>query len=557
MRRRILRNMLAQIACTALVFTLISVIVLIGVFTRQVNRDLERNLTLVSAGIERDANPADFLESLKQAGMNERLTLIGADGTVIYDSLGDPDKMDNHLNREEIQEASRQDIGQSRRFSPTLRTETHYYALKLSNGGYLRLSDTRSGILDMMLGLSGWFLAALFFVCSGAVALSLHITRKIVQPINALDLDAPDESRVYPEIQPLVRRMTQQNLSIQEYIRTLNARRREFEMVTAQMEEGLILLNPKGEIIIINHSAAALLKAENAEGRNILSLSDDKVFSEAFQTALGGRHTDAMLMLEGRYHRLHIHPVSDSGHFTGFMALIMDITEVILSEKNRREFTANVSHELKTPLTSIVGYAEIMKSGIAAEKDWGALVSHIYDEGTRMMRLVEDILHLSHLDSGEIHGNVETLELFCVCQEIAKRFEVTAEKQKVKMEVSGNPVRILANRRTAEEIIANLIDNAVKYNREGGIVEIHVSQLRSNALLRVKDTGIGIPAEYQDRVFERFFRVDKSRSKATGGTGLGLSIVKHAVTLLGGSIHLKSELGVGTEISVEFPIAPK
>ena len=557
MRRRILRNMLAQVACTALVFTLIAAVVLIGVFTRQVNRDLERNLMLVSTGIERDADPAGFLMRLKSAGMNERLTLIAPDGTVVYDSDGDPSQMDNHLSREEIREASMESMGTANRFSPTLRTQTRYYALQLSDGSYLRLSDTRRGILDMLLDLSGWFFVALFFVCTGAAALSLHITRKIVQPINALDLDSPDESRVYPEIQPLVRRMVQQNLSIQEYIRTLNARKIEFEAVTAQMEEGLILLNPKGEVIFINRSAAALLDVQNAEGQHILDLSRSSVFIEAFRTALGGRHTDAMLAMDGRYHRLHINPVSDSGHVTGFMALILDITEQILAEQNRREFTANVSHELKTPLTSIVGYAEIMKSGIAAEKDWSTLVGHIHDEGSRMMRLVEDILHLSHLDSGRLHGSIEALDLLEISRELAQRFEVTARKQNVQLTVSGTPVRILANRRTAEEIISNLTDNAIKYNREGGNVHIHAASDGKYAVLTVKDTGIGIPAEYQDRVFERFFRVDKSRSKATGGTGLGLSIVKHAVTLLGGSIQLRSSAGVGTTITVRFPVAPK
>ena len=280
-------------------------------------------------------------------------------------------------------------------------------------------------------------------------------------------------------------------------------------------------------------------------------------FIEAFQTALGGRHIDAMLNLEGRYYRLHINPVTDAGHVTGFMALIMDMSEQVLAEQNRREFTANVSHELKTPLTSIIGYAEIMKSGIADEKDWKSLVGHIYDEGSRMLRLVEDILHLSRLDSGSIHGNVESLELLGLSQEIAQRFQVAAGSQKVELVVTGSPVRILANRHTADEIISNLIDNGIKYNREGGLVRIHVTQQRSKALLSVRDTGIGIPPEYQDRIFERFFRVDKSRSKAKGGTGLGLSIVKHAVALLGGSIHLESTVGKGTDITIKFPAAPK
>lgn len=557
MRKRILHNMLAQIACTAFVFTLISVIVLVNVFSKQSARELERSLIFISTGVERDEDPISFLKSLKEGGMSERLTLIAADGTVLYDSEGDPKSMDNHLSRAEIQAASQSAVGVSLRFSPTLRSQTRYYALKLSDGSYLRLSDTRSGILDWMLGLSGWFVTALIFVCAGAAALSLHITRKIVQPINALNLDLPDESSVYPEIQPLVRRMIQQNHSIQEYIRALKARKLEFEAITAQMEEGLILLNPKGEVVFINHSASALFKAPDAEGCSMLSLCDEPAFTEAFHTALGGRHTDVVLRLDDRYQRLHIHPVSDSGHFTGFMALIVDISEQVLAEQNRREFTANVSHELKTPLTSIVGYSEIIKSGIADEKDWQSLVSHIYDEASRMMRLVEDILHLSRLDSGELHGNAETIELLGLVREIARRFDVAAEKQNVAITVSGKQAYILANRHSADEIIANLIDNAVKYNREGGRVEVHVSQQHASVLLNVKDTGIGIPAEYQDRVFERFFRVDKSRSKATGGTGLGLSIVKHAVALLGGSVRMESVPNKGTDIQISFPSAPK
>jgi len=557
MRRRILRNMLVQVACTALVFTLLSAVVFIGISGQQVDRYLERNLKLISACISESDSPRAFLESLTESGVSERLTLIAPDGTVIFDNKIDPAQMDNHLDREEIQEARSGSLGAAQRYSPSLNMLTNYYAMRLNDGSFLRLSDTRSGVLEMMLGLSGWFLLALILVCLGAAALSLHITRRIVQPINAMDLDNPDENRVYPELQPLARRMTEQNLRIQEYIRTLKERKLEFEAITAQMEEGLILLNPKGEIIFINQSASALLKAQSAEGANILSLSNDRVFIEAFQTALGGRRTDALLMSDSSYHRLHINPVTDAGHTTGFMALIMDVTEQILAEQNRREFTANVSHELKTPLTSIVGYAEIMQNGLADVKDWKHLVNCIYDESARMMRLVEDILHLSRLESGRIHANPETLDLLDLSREIAARFLVSAEQHHVQLEVIGQPAQILADRHTAGELISNLIDNAIKYNRENGHVHIRVQQDGKRALLQVEDTGIGIPPEYHDRVFERFFRVDKSRSKATGGTGLGLSIVKHAATMLNGSLHLKSTPGVGSCISVHFPAAPK
>ncbi len=430
MKRRILYSMLGAVLATALVFTLLVQFVQMNFLARQIGRELERSARQLGVTLERDPEPLSYLAALAESGFAERFTLITPDGDVLYDSISDPAQMENHLDRPEVLAAAEAGIGASRRFSPTLRKMTYYCALRLADGSYLRLAETHGGETGMFSGLSWWLLAALLAVSAGAVLLANHLTRKIVQPINSMDLTAPESNQLYPELQPLIQRM---------------------------------------------------------------------------------------------------------------------------AELNRREFTANVAHELKTPLTSIVGYAEIMKQRVAPEQDWPLLVEYIYAEGSRMIRLVEDILLISRLDGGSARNHCEVIDLRLAAQESAERFQSAAATSQVKLRLRLEPAHIFATRQIADEILANLIDNAIKYNREGGSVTVETREDGAETVLTVRDTGIGIGREDQPRIFERFFRVDKSRSKATGGTGLGLSIVKHAVQLLGGTIDLKSEPGMGTEITVHFP----
>ena len=554
MRRKILTNILSCVAFTAIAFTVLVCAVLLDFFQDQTETELRRDLNQISAAINHNADPIAYLEALEASGVVERLTLIEADGDVLYDSQSDIAQMGNHLSRAEIAMAAEEGEGSSVRYSDTLSQQTYYYAIRLENGNFLRIADTRSSVVGMISSFVGYFGLALLTLCAIFTLIGIRTTNQIVKPINELNLNVPEQNDIYPELQPLLQRMAQQNLSIQEYIRTINASHVEFDTITANMGEGLILLSPEGEVLFINRSAKRFLNAKNAKGRNILALSGDAAFQETMRTAMRGKSAINRLQLEGRVYQLHVNPVYDSGHFTGLVALIPDITDQYLAEKNRREFTANVTHELKTPLTSIVGYAEIMKNGIADTKDWQSLIECIHKEGSRMIRLVEDILYLSRLDSGAVYSDPEEIDLLDMAREIAQRYQPSARKKNVHIDVSGEHVQLRALRQLTDEMISNLIDNAIKYNNEGGKVSVEIRREEQSAILCVKDTGIGIARADQQRVFERFFRVDKSRSKATGGTGLGLSIVKHAIVRMNGSIDLSSKPGKGTKITVTLPI---
>lgn len=561
LRKKILRSALLTTIGTALLFTLLIMMLLFRFLTEQTYDSMEASLYQINTSMRREADPVDYLRSLTAEGFPLRVTLIGADGCVDYES-GYPgagsqidDPMDNHMDRAEIRTAAQDGYGEASRLSLTLNQQSYYAALRLEDGSFLRLSEMRNNVIGLLSQMLMFILPALLLVCAGAACMAIWLTKGIVRPINALNPDSPEHSRIYPELQPLLNRMIAQNRSIQEYILALNARRNEFDTITAGMAEGLIVLNTEGGVLSINRSAQRIFHAENAEGMSIMELSSDEAFLSTFRTALNGLRAQGMLEVEGRYYRLLVNPVYDSGHYTGLVAIMLDITDNYLAEQNRREFTANVSHELKTPLTSIAGYAEIMKSGIAAREDWQELIECIYKEASRMIRLVEDILHLSKLDSGACYGDREAIDLYPLAQEIAQRFEAAAAAKAVAIRVLGGSACLTASRQMLDEILANLISNAVKYNREGGRVWVEIRQKEGLAIASVRDNGIGISPEHQERIFERFFRVDKSRSKAYGGTGLGLSIVKHAVQQLGGTIQLRSALGEGTEISVSFPVA--
>ena len=511
MKKKILRSALTTTLLTALLFTILASVLLLSFFTSQTHRELEQDVKQLAVALNRDENPVQQLQNLTDSGYSSRLTLIGADGTVLYDSVSDPAYMDNHLARAEIQQALEEGSGLSSRYSYTLSKLTYYTAVQLDSGAFLRLSETRSSIFSMLNSLMRFLIPALLLICGIAAAVAILLTRQIVAPINALNLDAPEHSSIYPELKPLLSRMAAQNRSIQEYIGALAARRNEFESITSGMEEGLILMNTEGLILMMNRSACRIFGSENSEGRRILELSRNEAFLRVFGEALQGRRSEDLLRIGGRIYRLLVSPVYDSGHFSGLFALIPDITDHYLAEQNRREFTANVSHELRTPLTSIAGCAEIMAAGIAPQADWQSLAESIYKESSRMICLVEDILHLSRLDSGALYGDREEIDLTALAREVAQRFEAAAWQKQVSIEVAGQEnLRLNASRRMTDEIISNLIDNAVKYNREGGFVRLDVRAEQGMAVICVQDSGIGISPEYQQRIFERFFRVDKS-----------------------------------------------
>ena len=557
MKRKILTSILGCVIFTAVAFSLLVCVLLVEYFQDQTRTELARDLNQISAAINHNADPIAYLEELNESGLVERMTLVSNKGTVLYDSQTDAMRMENHLDREEIRMAAADGYGSAVRYSDTLSRQTIYYAIRLENGNFLRIADTQSsavGIFSSLSDFTSYFSFALLITCIVFSLVSVRMTHQIVKPINELNLDVPEQNDIYPELQPLLKRMAHQSLSIQEYIRTINARHVEFDTITANMAEGLIVTSPEGKMLSINRSAKKIFGARKAVGRGILELSGNPVFQETLRTALRGKQVSRRLEMDGKCYQLHINPVFDSGHFTGLVALIPDITDQYLAEKNRREFTANVTHELKTPLTSIVGYAEIMKSGIADIKDWKDLVECIHKEGSRMIRLVEDILYLSRLDSGAVYGKPEELDLAALAREIIARLQPAAERKNVRVSFSGETLTLFCLRHMTDEMISNLIDNAIKYNREGGSVAVSLQSDGRHALICVEDSGIGIAPADQPYVFERFFRADKSRSKATGGTGLGLSIVKHAVMYMDGTIDLESTPGKGTKICVRLPL---
>ena len=557
MKRKILSSILGCVIFTAVAFSLLVCVLLVEYFQNQTRTELARDLNQISAAINHNADPIAYLEALDKSGLMERMTLVSEAGTVLYDSRSDALQMENHLDREEIRMAAEDGYGSSVRYSDTLRRQTIYYAIRLENGNILRIADTQNsavGILSSLSDFTSYFSFALLLTCIVFSLVGVRMTHQIVKPINELNLDVPEQSDIYPELQPLLQRMAHRSLSIQEYIRTINARHVEFDTITANMAEGLIVTSTEGTMLSINRSAEQIFGMQNALGRSILELSDDPAFQETLRTALRGKQARRRLEMDGKCYQLHVNPVFDSGHFTGLVALVPDITDQYLAEKNRREFTANVTHELKTPLTSIVGYAEIMKSGIADTKDWKDLVECIHKEGSRMIRLVEDILYLSRLDSGAVYGRPEETDLAALVEEIIVRLQPAAVQKSVRISFNSEALTMCCLRRMTEEMISNLIDNAIKYNHEGGSVAVSLRRDGQNALICVEDSGIGIAPADQPYVFERFFRADKSRSKATGGTGLGLSIVKHAVMYMDGSIDLESTPGKGTKITVRLPV---
>lgn len=555
MKRKILSSILSCVAITAITFTILVFAVLFTFFRTQMHIDLERSLMQIGAAVNHVDDPISLLTEIAENTLSEGITLIDADGTVLFDNRSDPAAMENHGMRAEILQASREGIGTSARMSATSDQQTYYYAMQLENGSFLRMSDTRSSVYGMINAYFSYFCTALILLCALAAAWGLHTTNAIVKPINKLNLDVPEENRIYPELEPLFARMSKQNRSIQQYIRTINDHMEEFNTITKNMAEGLILTSAEGKVLFINQSARRIFATEAPARSDVHALSNDPVFLNTIHQGLRAHKASCRTELGGRHYLVQTNPVFDAGHFTGMVILIPDITDQYLAEKNRREFTANVSHELKTPLTSIAGYAEIMKTGIADSKDWPAMVELIHKESTRMIRLVEDILYLSKLDSGSIYGDKEYLALLRLCSETADRFSAAAAAKQLHIEITGEEVSFFGYRQMTEEIISNLISNAVKYNRDGGSVSIHVSRSGGHARIRVSDTGIGISPGDQIHVFERFFRSDKSRSKATGGTGLGLSIVKHAVKLMNGTIDLSSTIDEGTCITVDLPLS--
>lgn len=485
--------------------------------------------------------------SPEQMRSTDRITLISPDGTVLYDSVARADAMENHLSREEVAQALREGTGKSSHYSSTVLKKNLYYALRLEDGNVLRLSREQSSLGAMLLNMAWPIAATVAGLLLLAAGLSVRLARQITQPINAISPDDPQD--VYPELQPLTQRLRQQRETIRNQMDELSRRMREFSAMTENMSEGFLLIDLRGHVLTENHSASMLLPTD---ADNIAKCSQREL-CQAAQQALTGQRCERLLQQGERTLSVIASPVLESGQVTGAVVLTLDVTEREQREKLRREFSANVSHELKTPLTSISGFAELMSQGLVPPDKVREFSLDIQKECTRLKNLVEDIIDLSRLEEGGGDMTWEDIDLYTLCDDVLQSLEPVAKRQTVTLRLAGESLQVRGVYQVLREMIYNLCDNAIKYNRSGGSVTVTVARSAGRASVAVADTGIGIPYEDQSRVFERFYRVDKSHSRAIGGTGLGLSIVKHAAALHGAEIKLQSQPEDGTVITVLFP----
>ncbi len=485
--------------------------------------------------------------SPEQMRSADRITLISPDGTVLYDSVARADAMENHLSREEVVQALREGTGKSSHYSSTVLKKNLYYALRLEDGNVLRLSREQSSLGAMLLNMAWPIAATVAGLLLLAAGLSVRLARQITQPINAISPDDPQD--VYPELQPLTQRLRQQRETIRNQMDELSRRMREFSAMTENMSEGFLLIDLRGHVLTENHSASMLLPTD---ADNIAKCSQREL-CQAAQQALTGQRCERLLQQGERTLSVIASPVLESGQVTGAVVLTLDVTEREQREKLRREFSANVSHELKTPLTSISGFAELMSQGLVPSDKVREFSLDIQKECTRLTNLVEDIIDLSRLEEGGGDMTWEDIDLYTLCDDVLQSLEPVAKRQTVTLRLAGESLQVRGVYQVLREMIYNLCDNAIKYNRSGGSVTVTVARSAGRASVTVADTGIGIPYEDQSRVFERFYRVDKSHSRAIGGTGLGLSIVKHAAALHGAEIKLQSQPEDGTVITVLFP----
>lgn len=511
---------------------------------------LDEQLTMAMQGVS--AMGESYFEGLQ--AKNTRLTWIASDGSVIADTKAAPATMENHMDRKEIKDAFQTGVGREKRYSETLMKQTIYLARKMPDGTVLRCSVTGDSVIPMMMGMM--YPTALVIIMAAVLAavMASRMSGKIVSPINGLDLDHPLENEVYEELAPFLTHMEQQNRKIKSQFKELRKNQTEFEAVTENMNEGLVVLGAAGKILSINNAAKKLFNADgDYTGKDIVTLCRDAKVKNAIDGAQESGRSGIVIERDGRTYQLDVSRIEGPGNEGGTVIIAFDITERLFAERNRREFTANVSHELKTPVQSIMGSAELIENGLVKKEDLPRFIGNIRREAGRLVQLIDDIIRLSQLD--EKHDiPFERVDLYAEALEVREELAQTAQKRDVKISVSGDSTVIDGVQRFVHEIIYNLCENAVKYNKESGRVDIFVLSENGKAEIKVKDTGIGIPREHLARIFERFYRVDKSRSKETGGTGLGLSIVKHAAEFLGAKIFVESEEQIGTTVTVTFDL---
>ena len=553
MTKRIFRAIMSVslLVCLAGMATVFGV--LYRYFDSQLSEEVKNEAEYLAAAVE--SYGLDVLQDLPESA--ERVTLVASDGTVLFDNCFDAAAMGSHADREEIQGALQSGAAQTLRRSDTYRKQMVYYAIRLSSGNVLRISTTRYTAAAVLTSMIQPFLWIAFAILMLSGLLAAQVSHKIVEPLNQLDLEQPEDNESYVEIAPLLTKISWQKKTIQEQLEQAKKQQEEFAQITENMQEGLLLLDYRGDILSSNRSAMRILGIsptaklfEGSQRQNVIALNRSESFCKAVDRVLTGEHQELILELDGGYCQMTGNPVLHDGKVEGGVLLFVDVTQQYQNEKLRREFTANVSHELKTPLTSISGFAEIMKDGLVRPEDVPQFAGKIFSESQRLITLVGDIIKISQLDEDMLPYEKEPVDLYELSEEIVSRLQERADQKRITMTLSGQPAQVMTVRKIADEVIYNLCDNAIKYNQPQGRVEISVEAGAEQVRLSVRDTGIGISPADQRRVFERFYRVDKSHSRQIGGTGLGLSIVKHGAAYLGVKVELESTPGQGSCFSL-------
>ena len=550
MTKRIFKSIILASVIVLLASGGLTMGVLYNRFGNQLEEELRTEAEFLSIAVENEGMGA--FDSIPSEA--ERITYIDTDGTVLFDNRSNADDMENHLDREEIREAMEDGSGMAVRESDTLSQRTLYYALRLADGTVLRVSSTQYSLPGLLGGMIQPLLIILILMLILAGFLASRLAKNIVNPLNRLDLDHPEENQTYEEVAPLLTKINRQQKSLQAEIADAKRQQEEFSIITDNMEEGFLVIDSHTEVLSYNSSALRLLGAREQDARqSVLALNRSESFQRTVEKVLGGQHVISNQEFQGITCQVAANPVFQEGKVTGAVILILDVTEKMKGEQMRREFTANVSHELKTPLTSISGFAEIINDGFVKPEDTKKFAGRIFKEAQRLITLVNDVIKISQLDEGKLPYEKEEVDLYEAVRETFLRIEDHAKAEGVHLYLYGPHIKSNTVKTILDEIIYNLCDNGIKYNKKGGSLTVTISQEGEKPVVTVEDTGIGISEEDQKRIFERFYRVDKSHSKAIGGTGLGLSIVKHGTMFLGADMKVESTLGEGSKFILILP----
>ncbi len=522
--------------------------VLFSYFEAQMFTELESEAGYISYAVKNDG--IDFINNFNEKG--KRITWVSSDGTVLADTKADAEELENHADRKEIADALKSGKGTSSRYSDTLMQKTLYYAEKLDDGTILRVSTTQNSVVIILLGLLQPLIIIIVLALIISIFLSYRLSKAIIKPINELDLDNPAANESYEELTPLLKKISAQKKTIDRQIKEAEQKQEEFKLITENMSEGLLVIDKDSNVLSYNQAAVRLLEISDVKSGSVLAFNRSKGFRSVVEKALSGERAESDISHDENTYNLIANPVYENEKIIGAVIVIIDITESVKREQLRQEFTSNVSHELKTPLTSISGFAEMMKSGGTPDETVIDFSTSIYDEAQRLITLVSDIMKISELDEGSVPIEKENVDIYELSKDIVKRLTPIADKRNITFNIIGDTAKVYGARKILDEMIYNLCDNAIKYNKESGTVDVIVNQAGGKTSVTVRDTGIGIPTSEQSRVFERFYRVDKSHSKLVGGTGLGLAIVKHSAMYHNAQIEIDSEVDKGTIIKIIF-----